>query len=103
MGRNEIAGIALPQRILLGFAFDMSPGTTLSVDMMHELRRSATASVGFSTIAVTGVTLRAGVANAPGTIALGAGYDLNGIAIDYGGAYVAPLGLRHAIGIGYRW
>lgn len=102
-GRARLAGTELPQEVAFGFGFDVGAATTLSLDARHELRRPATVALGLSTIPVPELTVRAGVANAPATIGLGAEYQLDGITVEYGGAYISPLGFRHVIGAGIRW
>jgi hypothetical protein len=101
--RGRLGESDLPQRIALGFAFDLARGTIVSLDVVQELRRRASVRLGVSATPASGFTLRAGAANAPGTIALGAGYDAGGIVLDIATAYVQPLGLTHAVGIGLRW
>jgi len=101
--RSTIAGTDLPQRLTAGFAFDLDSGTTLSIDLAQELRRQVSVALGVSTIAIEGFTIRGGVGQAPTSISLGTGYDNGSIGIDYGAAYIDPLGVRQAVGIRLRW
>lgn len=103
LGRTALAGTELPQEVAFGFGFDMGSTTTLSLDARHELRRQAAVALGLSTLPVPELTLRAGVATTPSTIGLGVGYRLGEISMEYGGAYISPLGFRHVIGAGMRW
>ncbi len=103
LGRATLAGTELSQEVAFGFGFDMGAATTLSLDARHELRRPAAVALGLSTLPVPELALRAGVATAPATIGLGAGYRLGGVTVEYGGAYISPLGFHHVIGAGMRW
>lgn len=103
LGRATLAGTEIPQEVTFGFGFDMGGATTLSLDARHELRRPAAVALGLSTLPVPELTVRAGVATTPATIGLGMGYRLGGITMEYGGAYISPLGFRHVIGAGMRW
>lgn len=101
--RARLAGADLPRQVVFGFAFDIARETTLSLDVRHELGRTACVAMGFSTALFRDFVVRAGIASAPATIAFGAGYDADGILFDCGSAYIAPLGFRHALGAGIRW
>lgn len=98
--RSRLGGADLPGRVAFGFAFDLDGGLTLSADAWQELRRSAGAALALSGSPAPGLTLRGGIGSGPGTIALGVSYDTGEILIDYGGAYIAPVGFRHAVGAG---
>jgi hypothetical protein len=99
IARGRLAGADLPQRVAFGFAFDLDEGTILSADAWQESRRQAGGSIALSCSPMPGLALRGGIGTGPGTIALGVGYVMGAIALDYGGAYIAPLGLRHAMGV----
>jgi hypothetical protein len=99
IARGRLAGTDLPQRVAFGFAFDLDEETVLSADAWQESRRPAGGSIALSCSPMPGLALRGGIGTGPGTIALGVGYAMGAIAFDYGGAYVAPLGLRHAMGV----
>ncbi len=103
LARARLADTDLPQQTAFGFAFDVGAGTTLSIDARHEVRRPATVALGFSKAPIPELTIRAGLAHTPVSIGLGVGYEFDGISVDYGGAYIAPLGFRHGIGAGIRW
>jgi hypothetical protein len=103
LARGRIAGADLPQRIAIGFAFDIVQGTTLSLDAAKELHRNASVALAISTIEAHGIVLRGGVANAPTRIAVGAGCRVGEIALEYGASYTQPVGVRHAIGLGFSW
>jgi hypothetical protein len=99
--RSTISGVELPQRLALGFAFDLGT-TALSFDLLHELRRSTAAALGISLTPVPQLVLRAGIASEPSTVSFGTGYELHGVLIEYGGAYISPLGFQHLFGAGVR-
>jgi|GEM_PF-2324989 len=103
VGRARLLEADIPQQLSFGFAFDIGTATTISLDAHHELRRPASLALGLSTMPLPELMLRAGIASAPATIAFGAGYDVNGILFEYGGAYIPPLGFRHVAGAGVRW
>jgi len=100
INRAELAGAGLPERVAVGFAFDIGSSTALSIDAWQELRRSAGLAMGLSTSPAPGLTIRGGAGSGPGTMALGVGYTAGDITIEYGGAYVVPVGFRHVIGAG---
>ena len=100
IARGRIAGTALPQRMAFGFALDLNGGLTLSADAWRESRRPAGGAIALSCSPVRGLALRGGIGAGPATIALGLGYEAGSLLLDYGGAYIAPLGLRHVVGAG---
>jgi len=100
--RATLADEWLPQRLNVGFGFDLGTNTLLSIDAVQELGRSGGATLGISCEVVEGLTLRGGAGIGPGTLALGLGYRLSSITIDLGGAYAAPLGVRSAFGASVR-
>lgn len=101
--RAELADETLPQTLSVGFAFDLSSKTTLSVDMSNQIGRSITTSLGFSTWLLPELIIRGGVGHYPTNLSLGFGYRLDDYTVEYGGAWVHPLGLRHSIGVGVAW
>ncbi|MBS1910530.1 MAG: hypothetical protein JST22_00965 [Bacteroidetes bacterium] len=103
LNRASIAGAPFAQSISLGVAFDLIPQTTVSFDIVHESGRSAGAAFGISHIPVDRLTLRFGAGVTPGRVAAGFAYTAETLLLEYGGSYVANVGIRHAIGIGLRW
>lgn len=101
--RSTLADVDLPQRIATGFAVDLASGTTLSIDLAHELRRPVSVALGLSVVPIERLTIRGGVGHSPASISLGIGYDPGTFSFDYGGAYIAPLGIRQSFGIGLHW
>lgn len=100
VANGQIGTSDLPQQLTLGFAFEVDPGTTLSIDVSQELRRSPILSLGLSTPLLEELVIRAGVAHAPARISLGLGFEIDGIIVDYSGAFVWSLGVRQVIGLG---
>lgn len=101
--RAELADEPLPQTLAFGFAFDLSKSTTLSVDMSNQVGHSITTSLGFSTWLLPELVVRGGVGHYPTNLALGFGYRFSDFMVEYGGAWVDPLGLRHSVGVGVAW
>ncbi|HVZ38887.1 MAG TPA: hypothetical protein VHI13_06395 [Candidatus Kapabacteria bacterium] len=101
--RSSIAGTPFPQSISLGVAFDLVPQTTVSFDIAHESERSAGASFGISHIPADRLTLRFGAGVTPERVAAGLSYAAETVLLEYGGSYVANVGMRHAIGVGLHW
>lgn len=98
VARATLADEALPQRLNLGFGFDLGSKTMLSIDAVQEIDRSGGATLGISSEVIDGLTLRGGAGIGPGTVALGIGYSISSVTLDLGGSYVAPLGVRTALG-----
>lgn len=102
VARATLADESLPQRLNVGFGFDLGGNTLLSIDAVQELGRSGGATLALSSEIVEGLTLRGGGGIGPGTLALGLGYRLSSVTIDLGGAYVGPIGVRSALGASVR-
>lgn len=101
--RTTLADEEIPQRLAMGMLFSQDSTFSLSMDVLQELRSDLGVGIGLSLLAVDGLTLRAGLATAPRTLGYGIGYQLGDIRVDYGGAYVAPLGYSHVFGVGVAW
>ncbi len=101
--RAGLWGMPMPARLRVGLAFDLDRGTTLSVDVTHQERRGADASVGISSTPIPALILRAGAGTEPGRVAGGVGYTAGDIRVDVGAAYVPPLGVQQCIGVGITW
>ncbi|MCC7436985.1 MAG: hypothetical protein IT211_00665 [Armatimonadetes bacterium] len=103
IARTQLADEPLPQTLAFGFAFDLSKSTTLSVDMNNQVGHSISTSLGFSTWLLPELMVRGGVGHYPTNFALGFGYRFSDFMVEYGGAWVNPLGLRHSVGVGVAW
>ncbi|MBK8911816.1 MAG: hypothetical protein IPM61_10860 [Chlorobi bacterium] len=101
--RATVANEPLPQTLAVGFAFDLSPATSLSIDMSNQIGHAITTSLGFSTWLLPELMMRGGVGHYPTNLSLGFGYRFGEYLIEYGGAWVNPVGLRHSVGVGVAW
>ena len=101
--RTFLADDPLPQTLAFGFAFDLSNKTTLSVDMSNQIGHAITTSLGVSTWVLPQLVVRGGVGHYPTNLSAGFGYRFGDAAVEYGGAWVAPVGLRHSVGVGVAW
>lgn len=101
--RTTVADEDIPQRLAIGMACTPDSSITLSMDAVQELRRDLGFAFGVSYNPAAGVTLRTGLSTEPRTVGYGVGYRLGDVTIDYGGAYVDPLGFNHVFGVGVVW
>ncbi len=101
--RTTIADEEIPQRLAMGMLYAPDSTFSLSLDILQELRRDLAFGLGLSFVPLDDLTLRAGVASEPGTLGYGVGYRMGDIRVDYGGAYVSPLGFSHVFGVGVIW
>jgi hypothetical protein len=89
----------IPQIFISGFSYKLLEKTTVTVDLVHDVRYSTgyRAGIEFSPLEI--VTLRAGTQSEQSQLYGGFGIKVLSFQIDYGIATHTELGLTHSIGI----
>jgi hypothetical protein len=99
---EDIGSDGEEMRLSLGFAVRSGETTILSIDAAQQLRHQPELSIAATTRPVPELTVRCGVGLGPPRIALGFGYALGRVVLEYGGAWLWPAGACSSIGAGIR-
>ncbi len=89
----------IPQIIITGMSFSLLERTTVTLDIVHDVRYSTGCRAGIEFSPIEYLTLRAGTQNEHSRLFGGIGINIFSFIIDYGIATHSELGLTHSLGI----
>jgi hypothetical protein len=93
----------IPTNFCLGLAVFPFKEVTLLLDLTYEDRYKEQLHLGQEITLVENLPLRFGIQTSPARYALGAGFNFNKLAFDYGYSNHSVLGDTHKISFSYRW